>query len=157
MQRQRRGILSESAELAAKANITSAAQATGRRASSRTTQRQRNRRRSTEFIVTVQKLDTATDPQSVHELMEFLDSLYQVEDLPDRPFALFGQCYLGHPYLDHVMTLEGGILEHFTNTEQIDPEYRAARGLARSGAYAYIELYRDGSVVPIRETGDPVA
>lgn len=115
----------------------------------------RKRRRSAELVAAVQKLDTATDPESRRELSDWVRSLYEAQDLAD-PVALFSRCYLGQPYLDHVMTLEGSILTHFTRSDEIPAEYESARALARSDAYAFIEIYDDGTVVPIRDSGDPV-
>lgn len=119
------------------------------------TKRNRSRRRTGELVAAIAKLDAATDPQARKELADFVSSIYE-EQAIGHPIALFSTCYLGHPYLDHVMSLDGGILTHFTRTERLDPQYEPARALARSGAYAFIELYADGSIVPVRETGQPV-
>lgn len=117
--------------------------------------RNRKRRRSQELVAAVQRLDTATDPQTRRELAAFIDSLYEAQDL-SAPVALFSTCYLGSPYLDHVMALEGEILQHYVHTEKIPEAYVGARELARSRAYAFIEIYEDGSVIPIRESGDAI-
>lgn len=126
--------------------------------------RNRRKRRTGELVAAVAKLDTTTDPEARRQLAEFVQSLYEAQDI-GNPIALFATCYLGHPYLDHVMCLDGSILEHFKHNQRPSFEYderlsqalEPARALARSGAYAYIELFDDGSVVPVRETGDPVA
>lgn len=118
------------------------------------TKRNRSRRRTGELVAAIAKFDTATDPQARKELADFVESIYEEQDI-GHPVALFSTCYLGHPYLDHVMSLDGEILTHFTRTERLDPKYEPARALARSGAYAFIELYEDGSIVPVRETGHP--
>lgn len=70
--------------------------------------------------------------------------------------GLFAQCHLGAPYVDHRLDLLGNICEHFTAADPVPAPYGQARGLARSGAYAYIELYSDGAMVPILPDGTAV-
>lgn len=119
------------------------------------TNRNRSRRRSGELLSAIAKFDAATDPETRRKLAEFVQNIYEEEDL-GQPVALFSTCYLGHPYLDHVMSLDGEILTHFKRNERLSPDLEPARALARSGAYAFIELYDNGSMIPVRETGQPV-
>ena len=120
-----------------------------------TRKRHRSRRRTGELVAAIAKFDAATDPETRRQLAEFVRSIYEEEDL-GQPVALFSTCYLGHPYLDHVMSLDGEILTHFKCSEHLTPDLEPARSLARSGAYAFIELYDNGSMIPVRETGQPV-
>ena len=48
-----------------------------------------------------------------------------------------------------------GIIEHFRPGDTVPAIYAAARPLAVSEAYAMIEIYSDGQVVPIRHDGTP--
>jgi len=75
--------------------------------------------------------------------------------------GLFGHCYLGvrqsdgQPYLDHRFDLTLNILEHYTSVDSVPAGFEPARPLARSEAYAYIEVYSDGTVIPIYPNGQP--
>ncbi len=68
--------------------------------------------------------------------------------------GLFAKCYLGHPYVDHRLSLDGAIAEHYAAGDTVPPAFAPCRGLARSAAYAYIEVYGDGQVIPIRTNGN---
>ena len=68
--------------------------------------------------------------------------------------GLFAKCYLGHPYVDHRLSLDGSIAEHYRAGDDVPPAFLPCRGLARAAAYAYIEVYADGQVVPIRLDGN---
>lgn len=111
--------------------------------------------RQRELVDAILTLDTKTDERTRRELMDFVGSLYE-ESGGGIPVGLFAKCYLGPPYLDHIVTLAGDIAEHFTHSQPVPHEYRAARPLARSDAYAFIEVYSDGQVIPIRTDGTAV-
>lgn len=75
----------------------------------------------------------------------------------DSPSGFFAHCYLGSPYVDHRLDAMGAIVEHYTPSDTVPEPFAAARGLARSEAYAYIEVWAGGTLIPVRPTGLPVA
>lgn len=116
--------------------------------------RKRNLRvpRQGELIDAVLRIDTTTDPAALGDFMEWIREQYAVRQ-GGTLVGLFGRCYLGSPYVDHQMTLSGSILEHFTPSDDPPPLFVPARGLARTNAYCFIEVYDDGLIVPIRRDG----
>ena len=70
---------------------------------------------------------------------------------------MFAKCYLGPPFVDHKLDLFGSILQHFSPSEDPGYPYSQARGLVRSGSYAFIEIYSDGKIVPILPDGTAVS
>ncbi|QXT63785.1 hypothetical protein [Tessaracoccus palaemonis] len=106
-------------------------------------------------MTAVTQLDTTTGPDALRAVTSYVNSIYQESDL-GNPVALFARCQLGEPYLDHLMSLDGTILTHFKRSEALAPHLAAARALARSDAYAFIEVYDDGSLVPVRANGQPI-
>jgi hypothetical protein len=109
----------------------------------------RRRARSGELV---ERLDLATDPTARAEIMDWITREY-AERQGGELIGLFARCHLGPPYVDHRMTLAGAIIEHFAPWDRIPAPYDGARGLARSSAYAYIEVYADGQVIPVRQDG----
>ncbi|HOF63765.1 MAG TPA: hypothetical protein PLL54_05615 [Dermatophilaceae bacterium] len=122
------------------------------------TLRKRNLRvpRSRDLVDAVLRIDTTTDPAAMRDLMEWIREQYAARQ-GGTLVGLFGRCYLGTPYVDHHMTMSGSILEHFTPSDDPPPLFVPARGLARSDAYCFIEVYDDGLIVPIRRDGTPGA
>lgn len=116
---------------------------------------QRRLSRPAELLDAVASLDTQTDERARKEIMEWINQVY-AERQGGPLLGLFGRCFLGHPYIDHVMDTSGSILEHFTTSDSVPPGFTMARPLARSDAYLYIEVYADGEVVPIRMDGSAV-
>ncbi|MEI2648070.1 MAG: hypothetical protein V9G15_03425 [Dermatophilaceae bacterium] len=116
--------------------------------------RKRNRQapRTKDLVDAVLRIDTTHDPGAVQELMDWINEQYAARQ-SGTVVGLFGKCYLGSPYLDHQMSLSGHILEHYTPDDALPAPFLPARGLARSDAYAYIEVYDDGLVVPVRRDG----
>lgn len=113
---------------------------------------QRMAPRSAELLGAVTKMDVHSDERFRREAMAWIQSAY--DQRGGGPLlGLFSRCYLGAPYVDHVMSPSGAILQHFAPSQSVPPGFEPARPLVRSGAYAYIEVYADGEVVPIREDG----
>lgn len=114
--------------------------------------RKRNVRRSADLVRAITQVDVTTDPAAQRELMEWIEGAYA-----DRGggvlIGLFSHCYLGHPYVDHRLDISGRIITHFTASDTVPPGFDLARPLARSTAYAFIEVYGDGQVVPVRNDG----
>lgn len=52
-------------------------------------------------------------------------------------------CYLGKPYEVHALDMAGQIIEHYKAGETLPNGLEKARGIARHGGYAFIEVYVD--------------
>lgn len=111
--------------------------------------------RSAEVLETVARLDSATDPQLRSQLAAWLEQVY-VDRGGGVLIGFFGTCYLGGDYVDHRLLLTGAIAEHFTRSQEPPPPWRTGRPLIRSGAYAFLEVYDDGVVIPVRPDGSSV-
>ena len=84
-------------------------------------QRTRSRRRPAELVDAIQKLDVTTDDAARRELLKFIGELY--EQFGGTPIGLFAKCWLGAPYLDHILSLDGSIVRHFKETETVPEAY----------------------------------
>ena len=116
---------------------------------------QRRHRRSPELLAAIEQLDAEHDPATQKELIDWI-AQNCVDEGRGELLGLFAKCYLGHPYVDHQLTLGHQILRHFTPEDAVPPAFAAARSLVRSPAYLFVEVYGDGSVIPVRGNGDPV-
>lgn len=114
--------------------------------------RNRLEKRSVELIEAVRALDTATDAAYRQELIEWIKNAY-AERMGGALFAIFSKCYLGEPYVDHHLSIAGEIMEHYQRSDTIPAIFSQARALAKSSAYAYIEIYSDGQIVPVARDG----
>jgi hypothetical protein len=112
----------------------------------------RRTRRSAELMEAMQQIDVQTDPAMKTAIMEWVNAEYDKRG-GGKLIGLFGKCYLGHPYCDHRMDLSGSIIEHFTQQDSVPPPYQQARAYAASSAYAFIEVYDDGEVIPVYQDG----
>ena len=122
-------------------------------AAGRTVDRNRRTIRSRELIEAVQSLDTTSDPATAQAVMRWINDEYESRQ-GGQIVGLFSRCYLGAPYVDHRLDLGGScIIEHYTRVQTPPGAFQAARALARNNAYIFIEVYDDGSVIPIREDG----
>ncbi|MDR0513535.1 MAG: hypothetical protein LBG81_00025 [Coriobacteriaceae bacterium] len=120
-----------------------------------TTQHQkkmRRMRRSEELMEAMRQIDVQSDPAMKKAIMEWVESEYDKRG-GGKLIGLFGKCYLGHPYCDHRMDLSGSIIEHFKADDPVPPPYKEARAYAASSAYAFIEVYDDGEVIPVHNDG----
>ncbi|PNP88601.1 hypothetical protein [Gardnerella sp. KA00735] len=108
--------------------------------------------RSKQILEAVRKLDTTTNEAYKQQLIEYIDELYK-QRFGGQLVALFAKCYIGYPYVDHYVSLDGNIVEHYKNSDTVPPLFQPARSLASSPQYAYIEIYSDGEVVPVAEDG----
>ncbi|MEU4176231.1 hypothetical protein [Streptomyces sp. NPDC026589] len=72
------------------------------------------------------------------------------------PVGYVAQCFLGPPYVDHLLGTDGRILEHYAPADPMPDPFSAARMLARSGAYAFIEVYEGGLILPVLADGGVV-
>jgi len=109
-------------------------------------------RRSQDLIDAVKQIDIHGDHVMQREIADWVRDQYDKRG-GGNIIGLFSRCYLGYPYVDHKMDLAFNIVEHYKPGDVVPPPFNAARALAASDAYAYIEVYEDGDIVPVREDG----
>lgn len=110
--------------------------------------------RDPELVAAVRNLDLTSDETYKDQLTAWLNEVYR-EMMVGQVIALFSKCYLGSPYVDHQLDVIGDIVEHYQAGQSLPAHFAGARVLARSDSYAYIEIYSDGQIIPIREDGTP--
>ncbi|TGA85809.1 hypothetical protein E2651_41620 [Streptomyces sp. MZ04] len=103
----------------------------------------------------VTRLDAGLDEQAQRQLAEWIGEEYRTS-YGGIPLGFVARCYLGPPYVDHVLNIFGVILRHFSPGETMPEPFAQARMLARSGGYAYIEVYDGGLILPVLEDGTVV-
>lgn len=57
------------------------------------------------------------------------------------PIGLVSHCYLGYPYETHMLSIDGGIIEHFERHQSLPGALDRARPYARTEQYEVIEVY----------------
>lgn len=100
----------------------------------------------------VQALDTQLDEATRREVAKWIGEQY-VTEYGSALLGMVAKCYLGPPYVDHLLDLFGGIIEHYAASDPMPAPYDAARMLARSGSYAFVEVHSDGRIVPVNDDG----
>lgn len=138
--------------------LRKSAEETGLKGVDRLAAASRKFRRPHQLRQVIQQLDLYVDPQGLKDAIDWIKQQYDVHDIEGLA-GLFSRCYLGHPYVDHRMTIAGGILEHYEPKDLVPAPYSAARVLAANPSYDYIEIYADGQMIPIYQdgsAGDPV-
>ncbi len=113
---------------------------------------QRRFTRPHEIQEALKQLDSTTDPIARKEIADWIEEVYEAYGARDV-VGLFGHCYLGDGHIDHAVGLTGEIVTHFYPNDTVPAMYESARPLARTEQYAYIEIYADGMVLPIRPDG----
>ncbi|WP_216586805.1 hypothetical protein [Streptomyces brasiliscabiei] len=111
--------------------------------------------RTPELLGRVRRLDAAVDDAAVQDIAAWLREEYVGRGAP-VPVGYVAPCLLGSPYVDHRLGLDGRILGHCAAHDVMPPPFDAARMLARSGAYAFVEVYTDGLVLPVLPDGGVV-
>jgi len=114
--------------------------------------RRRREPRPGELLQAVRNLDLTQDAAYRAELTEWIDNAY-TERMGGVLLGLFARCHLGPPYVDHRLTVVGHILEHYRPTDIVPPPFDAARTLAQSPVYEYVEVYSDGDIIPVLADG----
>lgn len=114
--------------------------------------RRRREPRPGELLQAVRNLDLTQDAAYRAELTEWIDNAY-TERMGGVLLGLFTRCHLGPPYVDHRLTVVGHILEHYRPTDIVPPPFDAARTLAQSPVYEYVEVYSDGDIIPVLADG----
>ena len=114
--------------------------------------RRRREPRSGELLQAVRNLDLTQDVAYRAELATWIEDAY-TERMGGVLLGLFARCHLGPPYVDHRLTVVGHILEHYRPTDIVPPPFDAARTLAQSPVYEYVEVYSDGDIIPVLADG----
>ncbi|QQO78602.1 hypothetical protein [Actinomyces sp. HMT897] len=114
--------------------------------------RRRREPRPGELLQAVRNLDLTQDAAYRAELTEWIEDAY-TERMGGVLLGLFARCHLGPPYVDHRLTVVGHILEHYRPTDIVPPPFDAARTLAQSPVYEYVEVYSDGDIIPVLADG----
>jgi hypothetical protein len=122
----------------------------------RSTMAARMQLRSQELLQTLSKVDVQVDQVAQANVMQWIHEEYD-QRYGGMLLGLFSKCYLGPPFVDHKLDMLGSILEHYSPNDDPGYPYSKARGLARSGSYAFIEIYSDGQIVPILPDGTAVS
>ncbi|MER7673395.1 hypothetical protein ABTY61_33720 [Kitasatospora sp. NPDC096128] len=115
----------------------------------------RLRARPVGFLNAVRRLDAGLDPAACSELADWLKEHYTTE-FGDVPLGFLATCYLGAPYVDHQLNLFRSIVDHFAPGDPMPHPFAAARMLVRTGAYAFVEVYDGGLVLPVLPDGSVV-
>ncbi|GHI05318.1 hypothetical protein AQI88_23220 [Streptomyces cellostaticus] len=111
--------------------------------------------RSGKLMDAVGRLDAGLDQQACRSLAEWVREHYTTA-YASTPLGFVARCHLGPPYVDHQLSLLHVIVRHFSAAEPMPEPFSAARMLARSGGYAYIEVYDDGLILPVLDDGTVV-
>ncbi|WP_344636682.1 hypothetical protein [Kitasatospora cystarginea] len=116
---------------------------------------ERLRVRPEQFLGAVRRLDAGLDPAACRGLADWLKEQYATA-FGDIPLGFLATCYLGSPYVDHQLDLTHAIVQHFAPADPMPSPFAAARMLVRTGAYAYVEVYDSGLVLPVLPDGTVV-
>lgn len=108
--------------------------------------------RSAEIMQAVQLLDATTDEAYIEELMNWFVQAY-ADRQGGELVGLMAKCYLGPEFIDHQMSLEHGILQHYVRGQEVPPPFNLARPYSRNAAYEFVEVYADGEIIPVRADG----
>lgn len=115
----------------------------------------RSQTRSRDLMRVLGDIDACVDRAAQAEIMRWVQAEYEGRQ-GGTLVGLFQQCYLGPPYVDHKLDLFGDIVHHYAGGEAVESPYGQARSLVSSGAYAFVEIYSDGAMVPVRPDGTAV-
>ncbi|MEU8316214.1 hypothetical protein [Micromonospora sp. NPDC048887] len=119
------------------------------------TSRDTRKRRHAGLFEAVRRLDGHLDAGARAELAKWVRDEYERE-FGDVPLGFVATCYLGPPYVDHRLDLFHSIVEHYAPGDVMPEPFAQARMLARTGAYAYIEVYAGGTLHPVLPDGSVV-
>ena len=116
--------------------------------------RARRLRRPADLVQAITRIDAQTDPVAITQWLGWIAANYEVSDC-GLLLGLFSHCYLGDPYVDHLLDMNQNILHHYAPADVVPAGFEVARPLARTETYAFIEVYTDGTVIPIYSDGRP--
>ncbi|MFD5316847.1 hypothetical protein [Streptomyces sp. NPDC127098] len=103
----------------------------------------------------VRRLDAGVDDAARAGLVAALCEEYATAH-GSVPLGFVAVCRLGPPYVDHTLNLLGSIVRHYGPTEPMPAPFESARMLVRTGAYAWVEVFDDGLLLPVHEDGQVV-
>lgn len=114
------------------------------------------RPRSTELLDAMRRrIDAGLDDQACRALADWVREQYTAS-YGEVPLGFVSICHLGPPYVDHILNVFGVITRHFAPAEPMPEPFSGARMLARSGGYAFVEVFSDGLILPVLEDGTVV-
>ena len=105
-----------------------------------------SRKRSKEYMDAITRLDAGGHVHNQHKVDAIIEIIR--EEMPEieidmGPLGIVSKCYLGAPYEVHTLDVAGQIIEHYEGYRKMPGQLEKARGLAKSGSYAFIEVYAD--------------
>jgi hypothetical protein len=110
------------------------------------------RPRPADVLHALRRLDARLADEELREMGRWIGEQY-VTSYGTAPIGYVARCFLGPPYVDHRLGLDGCVLEHYALADVMPDPFGAARMLARSGAYAYVEVYDGGLLLPVLADG----
>ena len=121
-----------------------------------------NKKRSKEYMDAMTRLDAGGHMHNQHKVEALMEVIRQ--EMPEieidmGPIGIVSKCYLGAPYEVHTLDMTGSIIEHYETFRTMPAGLEKARQLAKSGHYAFIEVYHhalravkaDGTVATLKE------
>ncbi|MFC0846454.1 hypothetical protein ACFH04_22450 [Streptomyces noboritoensis] len=111
--------------------------------------------RSADLREALSRLDAQVDEAARRQLADWIREEYEVQHTA-IPVGFVTKCYLGAPFVDHILDLAGAIVEHYAPGTPMPEPFGAGRMLARSGSYVCVEVYGDGLVLPVLPDGSVV-
>lgn len=116
------------------------------------------KRRSSRYINLIAKLDSGgrrLDQRRVQELIASInDELVEIDmNLPGLLRGIIAPCYLGVPYEVHTLDFAREVVEHYAAGRSLPNGLEKARGFAKNGGYAFVEVY-DDLCCCVSRTGD---
>ena len=94
------------------------------------------------------------DSRTIEQVADWVGEQYRIE-YGSILLGMVAVCHLGPPYVDHRLDLLGSIVEHYEPGQTMPMPYESARMLARTGAYAFVEVHSNGDLVPVFDDGSP--
>ncbi|MFC8230557.1 hypothetical protein [Streptomyces sp. NPDC057287] len=111
--------------------------------------------RSRRLLDMVTALDSGVTEAEIAHRADEIRRMY-AGDRGGLPIGFLARCRLGAPFVDHRLDLAHTVVTHFAAADPVPEPFGAARMLARSQSYAYIEIYSDGLVIPVLRDGSVV-
>ncbi|MDT0445435.1 hypothetical protein [Streptomyces johnsoniae] len=103
----------------------------------------------------MERLDAGLDEAARTELIDWLRAEYATSH-GGAPLGSVAVCRLGPPHVDHILDLSRSIVHHYAPAEPMPEPFARARMLVRTGAYAWVEVFDDGHLLPVHADGEVV-
>lgn len=113
---------------------------------------ERRKPRHSGLFEAVARLDASIDAAARRELADWIRDQY-AQDYPEVPLGFVARCYLGPPFVDHRLSLMQSIVEHYQPADSVPHPFGGARMMARLGSYEFVEVYSNGTFIPVRTDG----